>query len=97
MIECRYLNECQTGLKDRSKCKKCANNHKRNYIEDLFVEAKDNPIPEKCPRLTYDGPAEQTAGFKCPVCGEYTNPYAMRNKLCNGCGYKLNVQVGGKG
>lgn len=93
MIECTYKkqNNCASA-KDSTKCEICKNNRKRNYIEDHFVKAQDNPIPEKCPPLTYVGPAEQTAGYKCPVCGGYTNPYAMRDSLCGGCGYKLNTR-----
>jgi hypothetical protein len=59
--------------------------------EDLYKKAEDNPIPDKCPRLHYDGPAEQTAGYKCPVCGHFTNPYHLRDNRCGGCGYLLNV------
>ena len=59
--------------------------------EDLYEKANDNPIPDECPKLTYSGPAEQTLGYKCPVCGEYTNPYALTDKRCSGCGYLLNV------
>lgn len=91
MVRCVYLEKCATRKKNPSKCDYCANNELRNYIEDHFVKANDNPIPEKCPKLTYDGPAEQTSGYKCPVCGGYTNPYAMRDKLCGCCGYELNV------
>ena len=90
MIECSYKNRCASA-KDQSKCKVCSHNTKRNFIEDFFSKANDNPIPDKCPRLRYDGPAEQTSGYKCPVCGSYTNPYAMRDSLCGGCGYKLNT------
>lgn len=91
MFTCDYSNDCYTRKTNPIKCKRCRNNKSRNYQEDHFIEANDKPIPEKCPRLTYDGPAEQTAGYECPVCGTFTNPYAMRNKLCSGCGYKLNV------
>jgi hypothetical protein len=59
--------------------------------EDLYVKAEDKPIPDECPKLTFSGPAEQTAGYKCPVCGSYTNPYAMRDNRCGECGYLLNV------
>ena len=55
------------------------------------MEAKDNPIPEVNPKLTYSGPAEQTAGYKCPVCGEFTNPYQVREGCCSHCGFKLNI------
>lgn len=59
---------------------------------DFFVKAKDNPIPDKCPKLTYSGPAEQTAGYECPVCGGFTNPYRLgKERLCECCGYELNV------
>lgn len=91
MIECDHLNVCASA-KDKNKCKKCACNTMRNYVEDFFVEAKDNPIPEYCPKLTYSGPAEQTAGYECPVCGGFSNPYALHGKsLCLHCGYKLNT------
>lgn len=90
-IECIYKNDCASG-KDKTKCKICGHNTKRNFVEDHFVKATDGPIPDKCPVLTYSGPAEQTAGYKCPVCGSYTNPYAMRGSLCGGCGYKLNTR-----
>jgi len=73
-------------------CNSCANNRARNIEEDFYKKANDNPIPEECPRLTYSGPAEQTMGYKCPVCGDYTNPYHLgKEKRCSGCGYKLNV------
>lgn len=88
MVECSHYNECASK---GAKCEICKNNTKRNVEVDYFQKANDNPIPEACPRLTYNGPAEQTAGYKCPVCGEYTNPYAMRDCRCGSCGYKLNV------
>jgi DNA-directed RNA polymerase subunit RPC12/RpoP len=91
MFECIYSDKCYTRKTNPIRCDKCSRNTMRNYIEDFYIKAEDNPIPDKCPRLTYDGPAEQTAGYKCPVCGTYTNPYAMRNMLCSGCGYRLNV------
>lgn len=89
-IECAYKERCKyrgTSLK----CNTCEKNRLRNMEEDLYVKADDNPIPEKCPELSYNGSAEQTQGYKCPVCGGYTNPYAMRDKRCGSCGYLLNV------
>ena len=89
-IQCAYKERCKhrgTSLK----CNTCEKNSLRNKEEDLYVKANDNPIPEECPRLSYDGPAEQTMGYKCPVCGGYTNPYAMCDKRCGSCGYLLNV------
>ena len=91
LIKCSYIHECSTLDEHPAKCYKCKNNVYRNLKQDFFVEATDNPIPDKCPRLTYTGPAEQTAGYKCPVCGEYTNPYHVKDNLCGGCGYKLNI------
>lgn len=88
-IKCSYHDRCHSK-NDSKKCAKCTHNTMRNFIEDFFEEANDNPMPEKCPRLTYSGPAEQTAGYKCPVCGHYTNPYVMTKNLCGGCGYRLN-------
>lgn len=91
LVTCAYLKDCvYAGL--FTKCNECKNNRTRNKKMDFFVEAKDNPIPDRCPPLTYSGPAEQTAGYKCPVCGEYTNPYHLgEDNLCVSCGYELNV------
>lgn len=90
-VECRYKNECYTGSVDINKCLKCANNKKRNYKADFFVEAKDEPIPEKHTEpKPYDGPAEQTIGYECPICHKHTNPYHLTSaKICSWCGYKL--------
>lgn len=89
-IQCAHKERCK--YKGTSTmCKSCKNNHLRNMEEDLYIRAEDNPIPDKCSKLTYSGPAEQTAGYKCPVCGSFTNPYAMRDNRCGGCGYLLNV------
>lgn len=91
LITFAYLKDCvNAGV--TAKCSKCSNNRTRNKKVDFFVEAKDNPIPDKCPKLTYSGPAEQTAGYKCPVCGGFTNPYHLgKERLCECCGYELNV------
>lgn len=88
-IKCSYLQEC--SRRGTNSCFVCANNQFRNKEIDCFVKAKDNPIPDKCPRLTYSGPAEQTAGYQCPVCGGFTNPYAVHDSRCGSCGYKLNI------
>lgn len=50
IIECIYYKEkmCDSRT-DSRKCAKCAHNKMRNFIEDHFKEANDNPIPEKCP------------------------------------------------
>lgn len=89
-ILCSYSAEC--SRKKSTSCLLCKHNRLRNKEVDFFEEANDNPIPDKCPRLTYSGPAKLTAGYECPVCGHHTNPYALgEDKRCNGCGYKLNV------
>lgn len=88
-VQCSYYNEC--AGRSSTNCKKCKNNHMRNKEINYFEAAKDNPIPNPNPRVTYSGPAEQTAGYKCPVCGTHTNPYAMRDNRCEGCGFKLNT------
>lgn len=89
-IRCTYNKICSKA--GSSHCFICAHNTLRNQLIDCFQEAHDNPIPKQCPKLTYSGTAEQTDGYKCPVCGCYTNPYALgEDHLCNGCGYKLNV------
>lgn len=93
LIICEHLIGCcrsKNGAGSTS-CFTCANNRARNREVDYYVEAKDNPIPAECPKLHYDGPAEQTAGYKCPVCGKFTNPYLMEDCRCSSCGYKLNV------
>ena len=89
-INCVHTKRCKYKGKSIM-CGSCKENHARNMEEDLYVKAEDNPIPDECPKLTYYGPAEHTAGYKCPVCGGYTNPYAMRDKRCGECGYLLNV------
>ena len=88
-VECRYYKEC--AGRSVTNCKKCVNNHKRNIEINYFEQANDNPIPNPNPKVSYSGPAEQTAGYKCPVCGTYTNPYAIREQRCGGCGFKLNI------
>lgn len=89
-IKCMYLDQCKH--KKTHKCATCKNNSLRNRELDCYEPANDKPIPEECPRLTYSGPAEHTAGYQCPVCGTFTNPYALdADKRCEGCGYKLNV------
>lgn len=90
VTECSYMERCTKN--GTMSCKTCKNNHARNKKVDFYVKANDNPIPDKCPKLTFSGPAEQTLGYKCPVCGEYTDSYMMpKDKLCHGCGYELNV------
>lgn len=89
-VKCNHIHYCIHKLS--SKCMDCKNNSHRNKALDFYEEAKDNPIPKECPRLTFSGTAEQTLGYQCPVCGEFTNPYALdEDKLCKSCGYKLNV------
>lgn len=90
-FECIYDNNCQSRKDDPTKCQKCSWNTRRNYVEDHFKEAKDNPIPSKCPRIHYDGPIEQSAGYKCPVCEKFTTPYEIQGTLCKHCGYRLNI------
>lgn len=89
-IDCSYYAGC--CRKGTNSCLRCKNNRLRNKEVDYFEEAKDNQIPAACPRLTYEGPAEQTSGYLCPVCNCYTNPYSLgKDNRCNHCGYKLNV------
>lgn len=88
-VDCRHYTSC--AGRSTTNCTRCKNNHLRNKEIDYFEEANDNPIPYPNPKVTYSGPAEQTAGYKCPVCGEHTNPYAMRDNRCGGCGFKLNI------
>lgn len=89
LITCAHFNECSS--KSVTRCKRCKNNKTRNVEIDFFEAANDNPIPEKDPYVTFDGPAEQTAGYQCPVCGGFTNPYTMRDSRCVECGFKLNI------
>jgi hypothetical protein len=88
-VSCYYYKEC-CG-KSTATCKKCVNNRLRNKEINYFEEAHDNPIPDPNPRVTYTGPAEQTAGYKCPVCGEFTSPYHIKDSRCGSCGFKLNT------
>ena len=89
-VECRHYSECSG--KSVTRCRKCRHNRVRNVEIDFFEEANDNPIPEKNPVVTYSGPAEQTAGYQCPVCNEFTNPYHLRDRRCGSCGFKLNTR-----
>lgn len=89
VITCCYLDICS---RNRNDCLRCMNNRTRNQKVDMFEEHHDDPIPEKCPKLSYTGPAEHTAGFECPVCHGFTNPYRLNDKHeCEHCGYELNV------
>lgn len=88
-IDCRYYSEC--AGKSSTTCKKCINNKLRNKEVNYFEEAHDNAIPNPNPKVTYTGPAEQTAGYKCPVCGEHTSPYHIRDDRCGSCGFKMNI------
>ena len=87
-VLCRYVRECSG--KSATNCKKCKNNSIRNQEVNYFEEANDNPIPEINPPVTYSGPAEHTAGYKCPVCGEFTDPYRIKDSRCGSCGFKMN-------
>lgn len=69
----------------------CKNNRMRNYEPDYYEAANDNEPPEKCPTLHYSGLFEQTSGYKCPVCEEYTHPAQVISKRCKHCGYILNI------
>lgn len=89
IVDCRYFKEC--AGKSVTKCLKCKNNKVRNMEVDYFEEAVDNPIPEVSPVVTYTGPAEQTPGYKCPVCSEYTSPYRIKDNRCCECGYKMRL------
>ena len=91
VVKCNHLGECITRVRKPMACRICKNNRLRNKELDFFEEAKDNPIPVKCPRITYNGPAEQTAGYKCPVCGGFTDPYGIEDSRCAHCGYKMNI------
>ena len=91
IVKCKNLSECASYNTD--KCGKCRHNTMRNYIKDYFENAHDKPVPEKCPPLDYTGPAEQTAGYCCPVCGGSTNPYQLVDEnCCSHCGYRLNIR-----
>lgn len=91
LVTCKYFDNCRSA-QDTKKCAECINNVARNYIEDYYKKANDNSIPKNNPRIKYDGPIEQTAGYKCPVCGMFTDPYHLgRNNSCASCGYILNI------
>lgn len=91
-VKCKYMNECYSYQNKPRMCKTCKNNSLRNYITDYYVSANDNKPPAECPKLSFIGTAEQTMGYKCPVCGEYTNPYRVRENRCEHCGYILNIE-----
>lgn len=90
-FDCEYEKKCRTRNQNPNKCKTCKNNRMRNYEPDYYEAANDNEPPEKCPTLHYSGPFEQTSGYKCPVCEEYTHPAQVISKRCKHCGYILNI------
>lgn len=88
--ECIHISECSSS--NTIRCRTCALNRKRNFVNDFYTKAADNPIPETCPPMSYSGPAEQTKGYKCPVCGNYTNPYQLVDgNCCSHCGYRFTT------
>lgn len=89
MIRCVNNSKCSYWKSE--KCADCSYNTMRNFKESHYLKAEDKPIPENCPKLHYVGPAEQTLGYECPVCGGYTNPYVVEGKRCKHCGYELNI------
>ena len=91
-VKCAYTKRCK-HKGNSTACGSCKNNHSRNKDEDLYEKADDNPIPDINPKLSYSGPAEQTAGYKCPVCNGYTNPYHVDrdDPRCACCGYLFNI------
>lgn len=92
-VECSYWAECSKRNHLESYCKKCLHNRIRNKKHDFFEESNDEPLPDKCPILSYDGTFETTRGYKCPVCGKFTRPpLDNRDKMdCFYCGYELNI------
>lgn len=90
MITCEYKEKC-INIMNEKKCKTCTNNTTRNYIEDYYTQANDKPFPKQRPYIEpYCGPAEQTEGYKCPICGNHTNPYQLfRGTCCRHCGYQM--------
>lgn len=88
-VKCQYIQEC--GDRDTTNCRVCVNNHLRNMEINYFERAYDNPRPEVNPKVTFSGPAEQTAGYQCPVCGGFTSPYVIKENRCDHCGFKLNI------
>lgn len=92
-IKCEYEERCRSRKTEPGKCESCRHNMLRNYVVDYYIKADDGEIPDKCPKISYDGLAEQTKGYKCPVCGGFTNPYEIDHDLplCKWCGYLLNI------
>lgn len=88
-FKCEYSERCHSA--NTTKCDDCVHNTRRNFVEDFYEKADDNPIPDPNPEVSYHGPIEQSAGFKCPVCGKYSNPYITRNGICNSCGFRMNI------
>ena len=91
LVDCYYYKEC-CG-KSAANCKKCKNNKVRNKEINYFEAAEDNPRPDPNPVVTFTGPAEHTAGYRCPMCDSHTNPYAIDrdDPRCKSCGFKLNI------
>lgn len=89
-VSCYHYNEC--AGRSVTNCKKCKNNKLRNKEINYFEVANDKPFPNPNPRVSYIGPAEHTAGYRCPVCDEFTDPYTIKDSRCGSCGFKLNTR-----
>lgn len=89
-ISCININGCSRA--ETADCNVCANNRLRNYNNDYFVPAYDNPIPKINPKLEKCSPYDKaTVGYICPVCNKFNNYYNIQNSLCGHCGFKLNI------
>lgn len=90
-FSCSYENFCLTRNENPEMCKTCENNTRRNYMEDHFIQAKDEPIPDKhVDAKTHQNCAAHSEGvdYECPICHRKTNSY-MSTKICRYCGYRL--------
>lgn len=88
MVSCNVKGKCFD--RDTDKCISCENNTMRNYVESYFVAASDKDVDTEY-KPHFDGPIEQTSGYKCLVCGKFSNPYTIKNMVCEHCGYRMGT------
>lgn len=90
-FKCSYADSCLTRKENAEKCKICEKNTRRNYMEDHFIKANDEPIPDKHVNAhIHQNCSSHSEGvdYDCPICHRCTNSYAS-TKICQHCGYPL--------
>lgn len=90
-FKCSYADSCLTRKENQEMCKICENNTRRNYMEDHFIQANDESIPDKHVKAKiHQNCAAHSEGvdYECPICHSKTNSW-QSTKICSHCGYPL--------